>query len=155
MNLIHYTPSRWFESAVNRMFSDNFDAPAWEIAAAQPSFNPRVDVRDEREAVVLSAEIPGVEKENVTVEVHDGVITLSGTKERKEVSEEEGVYRAERVYGEFKRSFGLPDTVDASRIDAEFRNGVLKVTLPKKPEAAPKQIAIRGENGGSKQIGVK
>lgn len=155
MNLIHYAPNRWFESAFNRMFSDVLDAPAWEISDAQPAFNPRVDVRDEREAVVLSAELPGVDKEDVNVEVHDGVITLSGKKERKEVSEQEGVYRAERVYGEFKRAFSLPDTVDASRIDAEFRNGVLKITLPKKPEAAPKQIAIRGENGGAKQIGVK
>jgi HSP20 family protein len=153
MNLIQYSPNRWFESAVNRMFSDVLGSPESETAALQPLFNPRVDVREEKDAVVLSAEIPGVEKDNLSVEVNDGVITLSGTKKVDAESNEQGVYRAERNFGEFRRSFVLPDTIDAERIDAQYRNGVLKVTLPKKPEAAPKQIAIRGE-GEAKKIGV-
>lgn len=153
MNLIQYSPNRWFESAVNRMFSDVLGSAESEPVAPQPLFNPRVDVRDEKDAVVLSAEIPGVEKENLNVEVNDGVITLSGTKKVDSESSDQGAYRAERSFGEFRRSFVLPDTIDAERIDAQYRNGVLKVTLPKKPEAAPKQIAIRGD-GEAKKIGV-
>ncbi len=154
MNLIQYGPNRWFESAFNRMFSDVLGSPTWEAAAPQPVFNPRVDVREEKDAVVLSAEIPGVEKDNLNVEINDGVITLSGTKQVDAEADEQGVYRAERSFGEFKRSFVLPDTIDAERIDAQYRHGVLKVTLPKKPEAAPKQIEIRGD-GEAKKIGVK
>ena len=152
MSLIQYNPNRWFESAVNRVFSDVLGSPTWE-AAPQVSFIPRVEVRDEKDAVVLSAEIPGVEKDGVSVEVNDGVLTLSGAKKQASESNENGVSRSERVYGEFKRSFVLPDTVDVERIDAQFRNGVLSISLPKKPEAAPKQIAIRGE-GEAKKIGV-
>jgi HSP20 family protein len=153
MSLIQYTPSRWFESAVNRVFSDVLGSPSWDAAEPQALFIPRVDVRDDKDAVVLSAEIPGVEKDGVTVEVNDGVLTLSGSKKQASESNENGAYRSERVYGEFKRSFVLPDTVDVERIDAQFRNGVLSISLPKKPEAAPKQIAIRGE-GEAKKIGV-
>jgi HSP20 family protein len=154
MNLIQNSPNRWFESAVNRMFSDVLGGPTWDVAAPQALFNPRVDVRDGKDAVVVSAEIPGVEKDKLNVEVNDGVMTLSGTKEAESVSEDQGVYRAERIFGEFKRSFVLPETVDPERIDAQYRNGVLRVTLPKRPEAAPKQIAIRSD-GEAKHIGVK
>jgi HSP20 family protein len=153
MNLIHYSPNRWFESAVNRMFSDVIGAPAWDVAEAAPAFAPRVEIREEKDAVVLTAELPGVERADLTVEVKEGVLTLSGSKKQAATSENEGVYRSERVYGEFKRSFALPETLDEGRIDAQFRNGVLRLTLPKKPEAAPKQIAIR-EDGEVKKIGV-
>ena len=153
MSLIQYNPNRWFESAFNRVFSDVLGSPAWEAAEPQALFIPRVDVRDEKDTVVLNAEIPGVEKDGVNVEVNDGVLTLSGSKKQATESNENGVYRSERVFGAFKRSFVLPDTVDVDRIDAQYRNGVLSISLPKKPEAAPKQIAIRSD-GEAKKIGV-
>jgi HSP20 family protein len=153
MNLIHYRPNRWFDSAFNRMVSDFF--PVVTADAASPDvLNPPVDVRDDKDGYVISAELPGIEKEDLKVEVVEGVLTLSGTKKQESVSEEEGVYRAERSYGEFKRAFALPDSVDAGKIDAQFRNGVLRIALPKKPEAAPKQISIRGDEG-AKTIGVR
>jgi HSP20 family protein len=153
MNLIHYRPNRWFDSAFNRMVSDFF--PVVTADAASPDvLNPPVDVRDDKDGYVISAELPGIEKEDLKVEVVEGVLTLSGTKKQESVSEEEGVYRAERSYGEFKRAFALPDSVDAAKIDAQFRNGVLRIALPKKPEAAPKQISIRGDEG-AKTIGVR
>ena len=153
MSLISYSPNRWFESAVNRMFSDAVGGPAWETSAPQPAFTPRVDVREEKDAVVLSAELPGVEKDQLSVEIHDGVLTLTGTKKQESAEAGNGVYRAERIFGEFKRSFVLPDTLDAGKIDAQYRNGVLHITLPKTPEAAPHQIEIRTD-GGAKKIGV-
>jgi len=153
MNLIHYRPNRWFDSALDRMVSDFFPRVGWESTPAEALWTPAVDVRDEKEGFVIKAELPGVEKEDLKVEVSDGVLTLSGTKKQEAVSEEEGVYRAERSYGEFKRAFALPDAVDAEKIDAQYRNGVLTVTLPKKPEATPKQISIRGDEA-PKKIGV-
>ena len=152
MNLVQYNPNRWFESAFDRFFSDFSPSTSWDAAPVQ-AFNPRVEIRDEKDAVVLSAEIPGVEKSDLNVEVAEGILTLSGSKKQETVSDDQGVYRAERVYGEFKRAFSLPDTLDVSKIDAQYRNGVLKVTLPKKPEAAPKQIEIRSESE-AKKIGV-
>jgi HSP20 family protein len=152
MNIVQYSPNRWLESAVNRVFSDFGLDNTWEASAPQAAFNPRVEIREDKDALIVSAEIPGVEKDKLTVEVNDGVLTLSGSKVQEAVSDENSVYRAERIYGEFKRGFVLPDNVDAAKIDAEFRNGVLKVTLPKKPEAAPKQISIRGQD--AKQVDV-
>ena len=152
MSLIQYNPNRWFESAFDRFFSDFSPATTWN-APSVATFNPRVEIRDEKDAVIVTAEIPGVEKSDLNVEVAHGVLTLSGSKKQEAASDEEGVYRAERVYGEFKRAFSLPDTLDAAKIDAQYRNGVLKVTLPKRPEAAPKQIEIRSETEG-KKIGV-
>ena len=154
MNLIHYRPNRWFDSAFNRMVSDFFPAAASDATLTAGLLNPPVDVRDEKDGFVVSAELPGIEKEDLKVEVVEGVLTLSGTKKQESVSDEEGVYRAERSYGEFKRAFVLPDSVDAGKIDAQYRNGVLTVTLPKKPEAAPKQISIRGDEA-PKKIGVR
>jgi HSP20 family protein len=153
MNLVRYSPNRWFDSAFNRMVSDFFPAAPWEATSSAALFNPPVDVRDDKEGFVVSVELPGIEKEDLKVEVVEGVLTLSGIKKQETVSDEEGVYRAERSYGEFKRAFVLPDSVDAGKIDAQYRNGVLTVTLPKKPEAAPKQIAIRGDES-PKKIGV-
>lgn len=153
MNLIHYRPNRWFDSTFNRMVSDFFPLTSSD-APAQSVWNPPVDVRDEKGGFVVSAELPGIEKEDLKVEVVEGVLTLSGTKKQEAVTDEEGVYRAERSYGEFKRAFVLPDSVDADKIDAQYRNGVLTVTLPKKPEAAPKQISIRGDEA-PKKIGVR
>ena len=152
MSLIQYSPNRWLDSAFSRMFPDFGWNGGIEVSAPQASFNPRVDIREDKDALIITAEIPGVEKEKLSVEVRDGVLTLSGTKERESVSGENGVYRAERLYGEFKRGFVLPDEIDAAKIDAQYRNGVLQVTLPKKPEAAPKQISIRG--GDAKQVDV-
>jgi len=153
MNLIQYRPNDWFDAVVNRVFSDFAPFSAWEGDVLETAFSPALEVRDEREQFVVSAELPGVEKGDLKVEVTDGVLTLTGSKNQESVSDEQRVYRAERSYGEFKRAILLPDTVDAGKIDAVFRNGVLRITLPKKVEAAPKQISIRGD-GDVKKIGA-
>lgn len=157
MNLIRYNPASLFDAAFSRMFDElwNWNWPTVEAAEATPVvFAPRVEVRDEKDAIVLTAELPGVEKDNISVQLENGVLTLSGEKKQESEVKENGFYRSERVYGQFKRSFTLPDAVDPNKIDAEFRNGVLKLTMAKKPEAAPKLITVRGEAGDVKKIGV-
>jgi HSP20 family protein len=151
MNLIRYNPNRWFDFPFDRLFDEAWAQPAHGSPSAEFA-SPRVDIREEKDAIVVSAELPGVSQEDLHVELEKGVLTVSGEKKAELTEEEAGFYRSERVYGNFKRSFRVPETVDAQKIGAEYLNGVLKVTLPKLPEAAPRQIEIKAESGGAKKI---
>jgi HSP20 family protein len=152
MNLIRYNPNRWFGLPIDRVFDDLWGRTLADTPAAPEAWAPRVDIREEKDAVVLSAELPGVSKDEVKVELVNGVLTISGEKKSEKTEDENGFYRSERVYGSFERSFTVPDTLDAEKIEAEYANGVLKLTLPKRPEATPKKIAIKGEAGEAKRI---
>jgi HSP20 family protein len=155
MNLIRYNPATVFDTAFGRAFDGFWDWPTVEAADVSPALiAPRVEVRDDKGAITLTAELPGVDKDQISVQFEDGVLTLSGEKKQESEVKENGFYRSERVYGKFTRSFTIPDAIDPDKIDADFRNGVLTLTLAKKPEAAPKKIAVRGE-GEVKKIGVK
>jgi HSP20 family protein len=159
MNLIRYNPNRWFDTAFDRTFADFFApwrAPQAEAAeVTEAEWAPRVDIREKGDAIVLQAEVPGVDRESLHLETKDGVLTLKGEKHREHREEKEGVYRAERVYGAFVRQFALPEEVDGDKIDAVYKDGVLTITLPKKPEAAPKRIEVKAKDAnGAKQIGT-
>ena len=127
----------------DRLFAD-FDR--WferePLAVAGSAFNPRVDIRETEGELELKAELPGVSKEAVQVEVHRDVLTISGEKKADADEDRNGYHRRERVYGAFKRSFRLPETVDGEQVEAVFKDGVLTVKLPKRPEAKPRQIEI-------------
>jgi len=104
---------------------------------------PSVDVAEDPERYLIKVEIPEVKREDVKVDVQDGVLTIHG--ERKQEKEEKGkrFHRIERSYGTFLRSFTLPDDVDGSQIVAEFKDGILNVTLPKSEAARPKAIEVK------------
>ncbi len=106
---------------------------------------PRVDVRETEDAIVVQAELPGVEEKDVEIEFAEGVLTLRGEKkqEREEEEKEKGYYLMERSYGAFLRRVPIPAEIDEEGIGAVFDKGVLTVTLPKKPEAQPRKIAIK------------
>lgn len=153
MTLVRYNPSRYFATEFDQFFADFLPSiPVNGGENASAGISPRVEIRDEAEAIHLTAEVPGVEKDRLKVEVNGRVLTLSGEKQAEQESNENGFYRSERVYGAFKRSFTLPDEVDVEKIVANSENGVLRVTLPKKPESKPKLISIG--DGGSKQVDV-
>lgn len=154
MNLIQYNTNRWFDFPFDRFF-DEFVTRRAPVNSSAGTYQPRVDIVEEKDAVVVSAEIPGVEKDKLSVELEDGVLTLSAEKTVENREEKNDLYRSERTYGTYKRTFKVPASVDADKISAEYVNGVLKVTLPKHPEAAPRQIEITVENGGAKQIETK
>ena len=154
MNLIRYNPNRWIDFPLDRFFED-FWPRVPNGATVSESHAPRVDIREEKDAVIVTAELPGVEKDDLSVELEDGVLTVTGEKKTGDTIDDNGFYRSERVYGSFKRSFKVPTSVDAESISADYTNGVLRVNLPKKPEAAPRQIAIQGENGAAKKIEAK
>jgi HSP20 family protein len=109
---------------------------------AGSAWRPAVDVRETAEGYAISFELPGTEKEDVSVEVHDNVLTVKGEKKATEVSEGERRHHVERVYGCFTRAFTLPNEVDGDAVKANFQNGVLTVEIPKAEEQKPTVVKI-------------
>ena len=91
----------------------------------------------------MKAELPGMKKEDIDVSLHDGALSISGERKSEEKLENAEVYRSERFFGRFQRTVALPATVDAAKISAQYKDGVLTVTLPKAEEAKPKQIDVQ------------
>ena len=132
-----------FTGLVRRMFNEPLSmAPYF----APGGWMPAVDVTETPDAVVLSAELPGLEQKAVKISLDNGVLTITGEKaqERREGEEGNVDYLSERFYGSFQRAFTLPRSVDPERICADFWNGVLTVTLPKLAQAKGRQIEIHG-----------
>ena len=142
MSLVRYNPNRLLDT-FERFFGDEW--PSFTVEGGiQPErgFAPRVEVLESGDAIELNAELPGVNKDTIKVEIRDGVLTLSGEKKEQREQKEGGYFRSERLYGAFHRRFTVPRAVDGEKISAEFKDGVLRVSLPKKAEAQPKQIAV-------------
>lgn len=103
---------------------------------------PPVDIFEKGDDLVIRAEIPGVEKDEIEISVEENRLVLRGERKRENEFDEEGAYRLERSFGGFMRSFSLPRTVDSTRISAGYKNGVLEIKLPKAEEAKPRKIDI-------------
>lgn len=135
------------QERMNRMFDESFRgiAPgpgAEEDWALGGSWAPAVDIYEQEGNIVLKAEVPGVDPKDVGILVENNVLTLRGERKFDEDVKKESYHRVERSYGTFTRSFTLPNVVDVDKIMAEHKDGVLRVTLPKKEEAKPRQIRI-------------
>jgi HSP20 family protein len=131
--------TRWGES-LDQFFNDFWTAAEGGDARL---LSPAIDVAEDESRLVVSAELPGLEKKDIELSVKDGVLMLRGEKRMESEAKEGRYHRIERRYGSFYRALALPDTVEAGKIDAAFRNGVLTITLPKRPETKPKSIAIQ------------
>ena len=103
---------------------------------------PAFDVYEEKDSFIVKAELPGMKKEDINVSLHDGSLIVSGERKSETKSEGTEVYRAERFFGKFQRAVTLPTAVAASKVKAEYKDGILTVTLPKTEEAKPKQIEV-------------
>jgi HSP20 family protein len=119
------------------------EAATWERGA----WAPPVDIYETEDAFMLKAELPGFSKDDVQIELHDNRLTLRGERKRETEAKEEQYHRMERVYGRFERTFWLPTTIDAEKIQATFKHGVLELRLPKSEAAKPKRIAITEAEG--------
>jgi HSP20 family protein len=108
-----------------------------------PRFSPAVDVFEDKDALVVVAEVPGMKAEDVKVDVENNVLTLSGERKLEKKEERKGFHRYERAYGAFTRSFVLPESVDGDKIEAALADGVLTVRIAKRPQAQPRKIAIK------------
>ena len=123
-----------------------FEAPLSQLAHASHFLGgaaPALDVYEDKENFVVKAELPGMKKEDIDVSLHDGTLSISGERKSEEKVEKAEVYRSERFFGRFQRTVALPSTVDAAKISAQYKDGVLTVTLPKAEEAKPKQIDVQ------------
>lgn len=109
----------------------------------QRTFMPAVDIVEEKDAILVTAELPGVKPEDVKVDVENNVLTLSGTRKTELDEKKDNVHRSERWRGSFQRQFMLPRTVDSEQIEASLKDGVLTLRLPKRNEVKPRQIAVR------------
>lgn len=105
-------------------------------------WTPAFDVYEEKDNFVVKAELPGIKKEDINVSLQDGNLIISGERKSETKSEGAEIYRAERYFGKFQRSVALPAAVAAGKVKADYRDGVLTVTLPKSEEAKPKQIEV-------------
>ncbi|MFQ5582428.1 MAG: Hsp20/alpha crystallin family protein [Mariprofundaceae bacterium] len=141
MTLMRWTPWQELES-MQRQLGRLLDDSNLSIGTEAGHWAPSVDIRETDEALLVQAELPGIEKKDVQLEVRDGVLTISGERRYEKDLKEENVHRVERAYGKFMRSFSLPANVDADKVDAHMKNGVLEVRLPKTESAKPKAIAI-------------
>lgn len=128
------------ENRIRRLFEEPF-----EFLTSTPTFTPPVEVREFDNEYVVTAELPGMTKDNVDIEYQNGVLTLKGEKSEEKREEERNVLVWERQYGSFQRSFMLPNTIDQDKITAEFKDGVLKVVLPKVEAAKGRKINIVSE----------
>jgi len=106
-------------------------------------WRPAVDIKEEENRFLIEADVPGVDPKDIEITMENGVLTVRGERTDETRKEGEGYTRVERVRGNFYRRFSLPDTADAERIEAQGKNGVLEITIPKKEKAKPKRIAIK------------
>lgn len=126
---------------INQLF-DNRSATTANEGVALSAWTPAVDIYEDENAFLLKVELPEVGREDVKVNLHDNTLSISGERRFENEEKREGYHRVERSYGQFYRSFTLPPNINVEAIDAQFKDGVLRLTLPKKEEAKPKQITV-------------
>jgi len=136
MSLSHYDPLanlRLFEDAFSRMLTEPQTNRPWA---------PAVDIYETENELVLKADLPDVDLKDIDVRVENQTLTISGERNFEKKDTTKGYHRIERNYGSFVRSFSVPNSFDTENIGAEFKNGVLSVTLPKKEAAKPRQVNV-------------
>ena len=128
---------RIFQDTINRLLSDQTATRPWA---------PSVDIFETENDLVLKADVPGVDLKDIDIQIENGTLALKGERKFERDENSKGFHRLERSYGSFVRYFTVPDTVDTEQVRADFSNGVLNVTLPKKEIAKPKSIKVQVSN---------
>jgi HSP20 family protein len=152
MSIVRYDPFRDLRSLqdeVNRLFSTNLSRTFGDEGMARGAWNPSVDIYENKDNIVLEAELPGMKREDFDLSIENNVITLRGERRFEKQDDGDNFHRVERSYGSFARSFTLPQTVQTDEVAAEYRNGVLRVTMPKREEVKARRIEVAGESGGA------
>src|SRR4051812_46493774 len=150
MSTTRYDPFRdlrTLQEEVNRLFTGSMPRAFDDEGIARGAWSPSVDIYENKEQIVLEAELPGMKREDFDLSVENNVITLRGQRLFEKQDESDNYHRVERAYGSFTRSFTLPNTVTAEGANAEYKNGVLRVTLPKREETKARRIEINSEDG--------
>jgi HSP20 family protein len=143
MRLVRWDPFQEFVAMSDGLNRTDNDSSTPRIEDSFGAWAPLVDIFERQDQLVIRAEVPGVQKEDMDVRIENGVLTLHGERKQDTGVKEECTLRMERVYGAFTRSFSLPTTVDAARVTAVYKDGVLEVAVPKAESAKPKTIEIK------------
>jgi HSP20 family protein len=143
MNVARWDPFRELVTLSDRLNRALSDTTGPYGTSSYGSWSPPVDIYERQDGLVIRAEIPGVNKDEIDIRLENNILTLHGERRREEGFDETAAHRLERVFGTFTRSFSLPTSVDSGKISAAYRDGVLEITLPKAEEAKPKRIQIR------------
>ena len=142
MTLVKWNPTRSLMTDFDRIFDSIFTNDLARLSLPQ-SWMPAVDVNETETEFLLSADMPGLDKKDVSVDIHDGVITIKGERTIDNEKSNDDYRIRERQLGSFNRSFRLPDNVNEVKVAAKFKNGVLKITLPKAKEVLPEGRRIK------------
>jgi len=145
MAIIRWDPFRdWLtlRERMNRLFDEPFTGREEERGLTVGTWAPSVDIRETDKELVMTAEIPGVNEDDIEINVEGNTVSLKGKREFEKETKEEDYHRIERSYGSFCRSFSLPGYVDQDKIKAEYDDGILKLTMPKKPELKAKKVKV-------------
>src|SRR6267143_3095273 len=154
MSIVRYDPFRdlrTLQDEVNRLFTGNVARTFDDEGIARGSWSPSVDIYENKDQIVLEAELPGMKREDFDLSVENNVITLRGERHFEKKDETDNYHRVERAYGGFLRSFTLPNSVSGEGAMADYRNGGLRVVLPKKEETKARRIEIKGEGAARPQ----
>ncbi len=147
MDLVRWEPRRnltkgFFDDFFDMIESPNRGRRSWFDGGM---WSPAVDLIDKQDKLVAKVELPGVEKKDVKLSLNDSNLTIQGEMKKDEESNKEDYYYRERAYGNYSRTISLPTEIDKEKIKAKFKNGILEITMPKKPEVKPKEITIDPE----------
>src|SRR6202140_4585242 len=143
--LTRFEPFREFstlQDRINRVFREAYTPAGQDESLTTSSFAPAVDVYEDEHNVTLKIEVPGIDEKDIDVRIENSTLTVHGERKIEKEEKEENFRRVERQYGEFTRSFTLPNSVDPTQVSAHYDKGVLKIKLAKKAEAKPKQIKV-------------
>lgn len=154
MSIVRYDPFRdlrTLQEEVNRLFSTNLTRSFDDQGIGRGAWAPSVDIYENKDQIVLEAELPGMNQEDFDLSIENNVITLRGERKFDKTEETDNYHRVERSYGAFTRSFTLPQTVSPEGATAEYNNGVLRVTLPKREDTKARRIQVSGTGTGSTQ----
>ena len=158
--LTRWEPFREFspmEDRLNRFFREALNSERPEEALTSTSIAPPVDIYEDEHKIALKIEVPGIDEKDIDVRIEGNTLTVHGERKLEKEEKEENFRRVERHYGSFTRSFTLPGSVDPAQVSADYDKGMLKINLPKKAEAKPKQITVnsRGEKALEAKAPVK
>jgi len=132
-----------FPGSANRLFGGSFlPTSRFNEESAFRNWRPVVDIYDNEKNIVIKAELPGMDKKDIHVDLKDGILTLKGERSHENEVKEDNYHRKERVFGNFQRSFKLPEGLVSDKIDADYKDGVLKIEIPKPEEKKPKKITV-------------
>ena len=145
MTLIRWDPFRdlvTLREKMNRVFEEAFTSRGEDKEMVASTWTPSVDIYESENELTLTAEVPGIEDKDIEIKIENSTLAIQGERKFEKETKEENYHRIERSYGSFFRSFTLPRNVDQDKIKAEYDTGVLRISMPKKPELKPKKVKV-------------